>query len=230
MYYLMKTIHLLKKLERFPLFTQNDIAKIINKDSEYVKTLLYRLNKEGFIKKIERGKYTIYDNILIFASYITTPSYFSLWTALRYYNLTQQQPKKFFVACSTKRKNIKLKDSEIVFLFTKHMFGYKKDRYNDFDIFIADPEKIIIDSLLFKIPIEDISIALDDNNLNFKKISEYAMRTGNISLIKRLGYLLDKKKGDSYELKALDNNYIPLNYLGKKKGKKNTKWKVLVNI
>ena len=51
----MKTIHLLKKLEKLPLFTQNDVAKIINKNPKYVRTLLYRLKRDNLIKGIEKG-------------------------------------------------------------------------------------------------------------------------------------------------------------------------------
>lgn len=225
----MKTIHLLKKLERFTLFTESDVAKLINKGPKYIRTLLYRLNKEGLIKRIEKGKYSLYDDALIFASHIITPSYLSLWTALRYYNMTQQQPTSFFIMCSLKRKSIKLHNSKIVFVSTKYMFGYRKVRHSDFDIFMAEPEKAIIDSLLFKIPIEDINLALDSEYLDFEKLSEYARKTGNASLIKRLGYLIDTKKGDSYGLKAMDNNYILLDCHGKKKGKKNSKWKLIIN-
>lgn len=225
----MKTIYLLKKLQRFPLFTQNDIAKMINKNQKYVKTLLHRLNEQGFIKRIERGKYTVHDDSLIFASHIVIPSYFSLWTALRYYNMTQQQPRRFFLMCPIKRRSIKLNDLEIVFSSTKHIFGYRKERYNDFDIFMAEPEKAIIDSLLFKIPIEDVDIALDYEEINFQKLSEYAKKTKNTSLIKRLGYLLEIKKRNSYGLKALDSNYILLDYSGKRKGRKNKKWKIIIN-
>lgn len=223
----MKTIRLLKTLERFPLFTENDITKIINKSPKYIRTLLYRLNKQKLIQRIEKGKYTVHDDPLIFASHIITPSYLGLWTALRYYNMTQQQPTSFFVLTSVKRRNIK--KLNIAFVSTKHLFGYKKERYSDFDIFVADPEKTIIDSLLFKIPIEDINSALNKKDLNLKKLSEYARKTKNKSLMKRLGYLLEKKKNNPFGLEALDNNYILLDYLGKNKGKKDKKWKLIIN-
>ncbi len=225
----MKTINLLKKLEKYPLFTENDIVKIINKSSKYVRTLLYRLNKDNLIKRIEKGKYTIYNDPIIFASYASIPSYLSLWTALRYYNMTQQQPYGIFVVSNAPKKSINFQDTQIIFKTTKHLFGYKKERYSDFDIFIADREKAIIDSMIFKLPLEDIIKALDNKELNFEKLSEYAKKTKNMSLIKRLGYILKNKRGSSYGLKPWDNNYIFLDYLGKKKGKKNAKWKLIVN-
>src|SRR3989338_4946809 len=130
----MKTIHLLKILERYALFTENDASKIINKSPEYVKTLLYRLNKQNLIKRIEKGKYTLYDDPLIFSSQIVMPSYLSLWTAFRFYNMTQQQPFGLFVMCPISKKKLRFQNSDIMFFKTKHMFGYRKERYGDFDI------------------------------------------------------------------------------------------------
>ena len=109
------------------------------------------------------------------------------------------------------------------------MFGYKKERYEDFDIFIAEKEKTIIDALLFKLPIEDICYAVENADLDFEKLVNYAKKTKNISLMKRLGYILENKKNNSYGLKATDNNYVKLDYLKKNKGKKDKKWRLLIN-
>ncbi len=225
----MKTINLLKKLETYPLFTENDAAKIVNKSAKYIRTLLYRLHKQGLINRIEKGKYTLYHDAMIFASYLATPSYLGLWTALRHYNMIQQQPLGIFIVSSIPKKSIKFDNIEIIFAYSKHLFGYKKERYNDFDVFISEREKALVDSLLFKIPLSYINRALDDAKIDFKKLSMYAIKTKNKSLIKRLGYMVENKKGSSFGLKAMDNNYIRLDYLGKKKGKKDRKWKLIIN-
>jgi predicted transcriptional regulator of viral defense system len=94
---------------------------------------------------------------------------------------------------------------------------------------MAEPEKAVIDCLLFSLPLEEINSALENEELDFEKLAVYAARTGNVSLIKRLGYLLESKKGNSYGLNALDYNYVPLDPLGKKKGKKDRKWRLLIN-
>ena len=225
----MNSIDLLRKLEKLPLFTENDVSKITNNDKNYVKTLLHRLYKKRLIKRIEKGKYTIYEDPLIFSSYLTTPSYLSLWTAFRYYNLTQQQPRDIFVISPVSKKTIRLKDTKIFFLKTKHTFGYKKERYEDFDIFMAEKEKAIIDSLLFKLPIQDIYQAIEEE-IDIEKIVKLANKIKNSSLAKRLGYLLEKKTGKILDLKPIDHNYIPLDYLSKRKGGKDVKWKLIVNI
>lgn len=226
---MMKKIQLLKTLERYQLFTENDIAKLTNKNADYVRKLLYRLNKENLIKRIEKGKYTIYDDAMVFASYLAMPSYFSLWTALKYYGMIQQQPYALFVMSQAPKKQLKFQNTQIIFKKTSHIFGYRKERYSNLDIFMAEPEKAIIDSLMFKLPIKDIKDGLENQSLNLEKLAYYANKTKNISLIKRLGFMLEKIKGNSYGMCALDGNYILFDYLGKKRGKKDSKWKLIVN-
>ena len=67
----MKTIELLQKLRAMPVFTVNDLSRILGKSDKYVKVVAYRLCKQGLVKRIERGKYTVYDDAVEIASYIT---------------------------------------------------------------------------------------------------------------------------------------------------------------
>jgi len=225
----MKTIDLIKILQDYPLFRENDVAKILNKNPEYVKTLLYRLKGRKLIYNIERGKYTCHDDTLLFASYIYVPSYISLWTAIRYYNLTEQLPKTIFVMVPKSRKSLKFKNVSIEFVKTKYFFGFKKERYGDFDIFIADPEKAAIDSLISKkIPLNEIEKII--KKLDIKKLLNYAIKIKNKSLIKRLGFILEEKNIKCEILrKFVDANYVVLDSMMSKQGKKNKKWGVIDN-
>ena len=222
----MNAILLLKQLDLFPIFTEKDVLKITKTTKKYARTLLSRLLKKGYIYRIERGKYSLYDDPLIFASHLAKPAYLSLWTALRYHNLTQQQPQNIFVMVKSPKLKITLPNTTINFIVTKHIWSYKTERYRDFDIFMAEPEKAIIDCLLARLPIEYIIEAIELNPAP-QKLAEYAKKTKNRSLIKRLGYLLEKYKQNSYGLKPLDYNYIPLDYTNKK-GKRDKKWRLIL--
>ncbi len=227
----MKTILLLKRLEHYPLFTENDVAKITGQNPASIRTLLYRLHHQGYIQRLEKGKYTLHEDPLIYASYLVTPSYLSLWTALRYHNLTPQQPPNLFIISTVAKKNITINTTTLFFSTSRQLFGYGKERYADFDIFMADPEKTIIDCLLFKIPLSYVEEALE-GDFDGGKLIGYARRTENKALIKRLGYLLEQKKGQAYGLTAADYpdyNYTPFDYHGPKKGAKNKKWRLIVN-
>ncbi len=228
---IMKTIKLLKILERYPVFTVNDLARILNKKQEYIKTLLYRLKKRDLVYRLERNKYTIYDDAFLVASLVYFPSYISLWSALRFYNLTEQLPKKIFVVVSVPRKPLKFQDTIIEFIKIKHFFGFKKERYKDFDIFIAEPEKAIIDSfLLKKIPFDEIENSVKDKQINKNKLINYALKIKNKTLIKRLGFLLEENNFKCNKLrKFIDNNYVLLDFALLKKGRKNNKWRIIDN-
>src|SRR3989338_3578631 len=115
----MSSYELIKKLEKFSLFTENDIAKLTNKSPKYVRTMLYRLAKKKIIKRMERGKYTVYEDAQIYASHIAKPSYLGLWTAFKHYNWTQQQPYALFVISPVSRKRLNFDNTEIIFIKTK---------------------------------------------------------------------------------------------------------------
>ncbi len=228
-----KKIELLKELEDYPLFMFNDFVRITGASTAYARTMLYRLKREGLIFFIERGKYTVHKDPLIFASYIFLPSYISFWTALRFYNLTDQLPREIAVATPVYKKSLKFAETPITFTKIREFWGYKKERYGRFEIFIAEKEKCVIDSLLVrKVPLDEIFGALQTKELNIEKLIEFAIRTKNKSLIKRLGYLLELCEIDASDLHEkiyTDRNYIALDWNFPKKGERNPRWKLIIN-
>lgn len=228
---LMKTIELLEELRKRPLFTVNDIARLLRKNEAYVKVAAYRLKKRGLIRSVERGKYTVHDDPVLFASYIATPSYISFWTALRMHNMTEQMPSDVMIAVRKSKNEIAFSGRRITFTKTGHFWGYSKMRYMGFDIFVAEKEKAIIDCLLAKnTPFDEAAKAILDGEYDAEKLIGYARKTGNSSLAKRIGYLLEKCRADASGLLDLaDSNYVPLDWSAGTKGYRDARWKILVN-
>ncbi len=229
--HIMKTIDMLKTIEKYPLITVNEFVKITGISPKYARTYLSRLKKDKRLFRIEKGKYTAHDDALIFSSYIIIPSYISFWTALRYHDITEQLPIDIMIAAPKPKNTIMSGKTRIRFFKTKHIWGYKKQRYMDFDIFVAEKEKSIIDSLMLKnVPFDEIAKAIATKEFDKKKLIEYAIKTKNKSLIKRIGYLMEHFSMDSgYLSNYLDNNYIPLDFSQKKTGKTDKKWKIIMN-
>jgi len=225
----MNKIDLLKRLGTYPLFTLNDVAKITQKKPEYNRLLLYRLMKESHIQRIEKGRYTTHKDPLIYASHIITPSYFSLWTSLRYYNITTQLPVMTMLMTVKNKKQINIGGEIIAFTKTKHMWGYDKINYNGFEVFMADKEKTVIDGLLtMKLPVDEINNAVIERDT--QKLISYAIKTGNKSVIKKTGYLMEYNNMTADKLlREIDENYVPLDGNRPKKGVKNKKWRIIVN-
>jgi predicted transcriptional regulator of viral defense system len=144
---------LLKELQNYPVFGVREISNICGADKNYAKLVLYRLKKTGAIFPLERDKYTVHTDPLVVASRLVWPSYISSWGAIRHYNLTEQLPNYIEVVTTRPRKSkekiITFMNANIEFIKIKreYFFGYKKIRYGENDIFIADKEKALADAL-----------------------------------------------------------------------------------
>jgi len=230
---------LLEELKKHVIFDRKIVASI-TKDDSYAGLLLHRLKKSGQIMEIERDRYTVHNDAFLIASRISWPSYISAWSALRYHNLTEQLPQAIWVVTPRKRRNtlVLFAGTEIRFItaLPRHLFGYDKVELRGFEIFVADPEKSIIDSLLFKkASVSEVSSLIANNlrSLRTAKLLDYAIRTGSVPVIKRTGFLLEKagipvrKRVARY----LNAPYLPLEYnLPATESRSNRDWKILENV
>ncbi len=225
-------IRIIEALRGYPLFTVNDIAKLIRKSAYYPKIFVSRLVKKELAARIMKGRYTMQDDPLIFASLLYPPSYIALWSALSFHGMTEQIPKDIFVATSKKRAKISFRGIAIKAVPIRHLWGFDRHNYNGFIITVSDKEKTIIDCALTGIvPMHILYEGIDEKELNKEKLVSYLIRIKNSSLAKRIGWLMDKKGIDlSKNLKSIiDNNYIPLEKGMGKAGKKNKKWRIIEN-
>ena len=229
----MKTLHFLEKMRKQPVFT----SKLLNiSSSRYANLYLHRLEKKHLIERIEKNLYTVYKDPFLVASRIVWPSYLSCWSSLKFHNLTEQVPYTFFVVVPYYKKTLAFQKTPIVFIATKsrNFFGYERLNYQGFEIFVADKEKSIIDSALFKkASFSELKEIIENRikELDFKKFVRYLKRVENKSLIKRFGYLFDSLGKDFYpKLKRyVDKVYIPLDYAKMRNGTKNKKWMIIQN-
>jgi len=234
----MEKILLVRQLEKYPVFNLKKIGEITGKTKGYAKLLVYRLKKKGIITEIEKNKFTTNNDPMVIASNMIWPSYISCWSALRYYNLTEQLPQDIFVITTKTRKKriVKFNNIKIIFIRVKpkYFFGYIKERYNNFDIFIAEKEKALIDSALFKkISFSEICNIIKNNLdiLDTRLFLDYLIKIKNKTLIKRFGFLFDKLNMGVYKKikRFIDSKYVVLDYALPAKGKKDRKWAVIEN-
>ncbi len=226
----MDAITLLEKMRAKPVFTVADMVGEV-KNQNYARLVLHRLVKKGLATRVRRGIYTVHDDPLIFGSHLVYPSYFSLWTALRYYNLTTQLPIATQVMCSRPLEGLKVREEKLVFIETRHMWGYHKESYRGFEIFMADAEKLILDALYRNSPqVSELTEAVEKSDR--ERLVSYCIRMGSKSIMKRLGYLLERLVGYTSEgllTNSRDRNIVPLNPLLPKSGKIDSKWGIYVN-
>ncbi len=137
------------------------------------------------------------------------------------------------VICTKQKKEIKFNNYNIKFIKVKPrwMFGIKREN----NIFIATQEKLILDALKFQNEMgnfDEVIELIKKSEIKKDKIISYLLLAEEKSLIKRIGYLLEKYKNmDIYQnfadLLRKDKNYAKLNLFGKNK-KINKKWRLLI--
>jgi len=215
------------KLREVPVFSLADVSQIVS-GKEYAKKLLRKMVLSNEIRRIKKDKYTFYSDPFLISTFLNKPSYISSVSALSYHKIISQIPKDVFCFTLKKEKNIHF-ISEIRFIQTKYFFGFDDLEYLNFKIPISTPEKAIIDSIGL-IPISLIEESFE--NINIERILEYLKKIKKSSIIKRIGYLLEKHNLDIYNKinRYINNKYIYLDPLAKKYGKKDKKWKLIINI
>ena len=231
-----KIIENLEYLRKYPVFDSLTAGDKLDKNRGYTNLFLHRLAKRKLIRRIEKNKYTLFDDPFLIASRIVWPSYISCWNALSYHKLTEQVPSDIWVVATKSKKYIKFDSTKIRFvkIKTNCFFGYDKVRYQNSDAFIANPEKAIIDSfLLRKISFSEVKEIIFANikRIKTRKFIDYLIKIGNHSLIKRFGFLFETIGKDYYNAlkRHIDAVYIPLDYSKKPIGKKNEKWRLIIN-
>jgi predicted transcriptional regulator of viral defense system len=173
-----KFLEKLKKIEK-DIFTFSDFKKIWQGREGSLKVILSRLVKKGKIQRIYKNFYVLPEripNLEKIANQIYFPSYLSFESALSKYGILSQIPYTLTLATSLKTKSIKIFDNKIEYRKLKKelFFGFKKEK----EIFIALPEKVILDTLYF--------ISLGKLDLNLKNL--------NLSKIKRERLISFSKK------------------------------------
>ncbi len=234
-----KTYHVLKKLESYPTFGVDSIANIIRADASYARVYLNRLEKRGLVQKIQRNVYTVQKDPLVIASRIVWPSYISLWSAMRYHNLTEQLPNDISVLTTSMKngKKISAMDTTIVFhhIKPKHFFGFSKVPIDGIEVFMAEPEKAILDTaLLRKASFSEIYSILKKtrDRISLDKLTDYIIITRNAAVAKRFGWALDKLGyANVQKLKPMVyGTRILLDYARPSSEVKDNKWGVIENM
>lgn len=191
-------------------FKNNVIVSLDDIEKEFPKFYSHRLvewQKQGYIKKIIRGFYTLSDlevnefTSFAIANRIYEPSYISLESALRYYNFIPEQT--FAVTSISTRKTKEFKTSMDMFVYNNIIpnlfFGYEIIHFKNFFFKIADREKAILDYLYFhrhfttERDIEELRFNIEEiqTTIDRKKLENYLLKYNNKSFIKTINNFLN---------------------------------------
>lgn len=154
------------------VYSIQQLANLIEKPKKIAKVYSLRLVKKKLAKRIIRGKISFSEDEFIIASQLIEPSYISLNSALLFHNKIQQIPKN--IECITTKNSFKFKEFGLIYhkISPSLFYGYKKYKKENSYIYVAEPEKALIDgiylNLYSKKDFEELKECID-----IKKLEKY---------------------------------------------------------
>ncbi|MBO8151107.1 MAG: hypothetical protein DRP92_07475 [Candidatus Neomarinimicrobiota bacterium] len=228
-------------------FTFNEAQRVLGTDYYITKVILSRLEKKGWVERIEKGKYMIIPlgaekgkytlNEFVIGSLLVEPYAIAYWSALHQYGLTEQIPGTVFIQTTSRKKRQKIEifgvEYQIVRVKKDKFFGFRKEWIGETQVCITNKEKTIIDCLdkpQYCGGVIEVAKSLKRKNFSTERLSAYAKKMENSGVLRRLGYLFDLL-GLKVELpKPNVRNYLYLDPTMPKKGPKNAKWRLIINL
>ncbi len=239
---------LLKDLIRGKKFiTVQEIMKNYHGKKERLYTALSRLEKKGWIERIKKGKYMIIPlgaekgkytlNEFVIGSMLVKLYAVAYWSALHFYGLTEQIPNTVFIQTTARKEKQKIKifgiDYKIVRIKEAKFFGIRREWIEETQVNITDKEKTIIDCLdkpQYCGGIVEAAKALRNRAFDKDKLMMYAGKIGNSGVVRRLGFLCEFLEIDINLPKIETKNYLYLDPTMPRKGNKNAKWRLIINL
>lgn len=176
-------------------FGRNELEKALGITSASARVLCSRYVKKGYLLRLKRGFYTLSETwdhferaeLFALANILQVPSYVSFMTALSYYEMTTQVPRKFFeCACLKRTKKINIKNT--AFNYYKLKTGLYSDFVRKNGFFIATKEKALMDTLYlfsfgkYKFDLASLDVKKFDKNKLGYLIKKYPLRTRKIAV------------------------------------------------
>jgi predicted transcriptional regulator of viral defense system len=239
-------INLLDELSKKKVFTIKDAEQISKTNKDVLKVILSRLEKKGWIERIEKGKYlviplgtekgkyTLHEFVL--GSYLIDPCIISYWSALNYYGLTEQIPRTVFIQTTSRKKHQEVTvfgiTYKIIRIKEEKIFGIEKAWFEEIQINLTNREKTIIDCLdkpQYAGGIIEVAKALRTEEYDKKTLVKYAKKINNTGVIRRLGYICDFLKIQINLSDIKTRNYLKLDPILPETNELNAKWNLIIN-
>jgi len=252
------------KTRKCSLVNVHEAREFLDVDAGYASKILGRLEEKGYLERITRGNYLFipleygYEeryppmNSLVVGSVLAAPYYYGYQTANNYYGFTSQFSPKAYICTVKPRRRFRWRNTSYKFvtLIDEKFFGFTKIKADGCEVYMAEPEKTVLDSLdkpdyCGGIPL--VSYALSNafsSDIDLDKLLSYSARIGSNAVLHRLGYLVELLSERGYvkvrndfldalaEIIPEGNSYTYLGPVGThgRKGSVEGRWKMIMNI
>jgi predicted transcriptional regulator of viral defense system len=238
------------------MFTLAEAQAITGLSSSLASSLLHKAVQRGLVSRLKPGVFVIVPPELGSASeyagdpYLTAkrlagtaPCFISHASAMEIQRMVTQPQLVVFASSSKRIRSRTLQGREFHYVFTRpeHYFGTMKHWVTKQEwVDISDLERTVIDGL--RQPehcggIKEVAKGLwmRHQDMEARKLVDYALRISTGAVVRRLGYLLElyaiAAESDLARLRhALTETYIPLDPMLAKEGPHLRRWRLQLNI
>jgi len=236
----------LDELSKKKAFTVEEAEQISHANKGVLKVILSRLEKKGWIERIEKGKYIVIPlgaekgkytlNEFILGSMLVDPCIISYWSALNYYGFTEQIPRTVFIQTTSRKKHQQITvfgvPYKIIRVKEEKIFGTEKAWFEETQINLTNREKTIIDCLdkpQYAGGIIEVAKALRTEEYDRNILVKYAKKINNTGVIRRLGYICEFLQIPIHLPEIKTRNYLKLDPILPKTNELNAKWHLIIN-
>lgn len=178
------------------LFTPQDLLHFFGASEISLRFILTRAVKRGDVLKLRRSLYGLASpppSELEIANFLYRPSYISFSYALSYYHIIPETVYVITSATTRTTAAFTVIGRQFVYHRIKRaaFTGYKPVRANNRTIWIAEPEKALVDTLYFvALKKQGMPERIDAARLSKQKMRAFAKLFGNVDLEKTMEELL----------------------------------------
>ncbi len=191
------------------IFNFEEAVEIVDTSDSSVANVLHRLKKKKRIEEIQKGIYALnparsglegdwMESIYIIIDHIVDEYYVGFWSAMNYWDMTEQIPKVNQVALTKRKRDVDYLGQKIKFIkiSDKRFFGSVEERVEDKGFLVSSLEKTLIDSLTYPQHCGGLyeaskAVWSSRTKVDWETILNYLERVGVSAVTRRMGYLLD---------------------------------------
>jgi len=214
------------------VFTAEDAKEILQTTDSSAKHILMNLVRKRRLQRIERGKYLLIPEVAgverywaeepwVIVPHLVDEYYVGFWTAMNYWDMTEQIPYTVFVATKKQKKKNSLQFGNQKFQFItlsdKKFFGFVEEKTKKTKFNISSKEKTIVDGLMhpeYCGGIPEVTKAMWNvrKDVNWKEVLEMAKKVKVDVVLRRLGYLLNILQLEYNISESIIKNLKPYRY------------------
>jgi predicted transcriptional regulator of viral defense system len=241
--------------EKVSIITLEQFGKYFKFSKRAREKILFRLSRQGILKKIKNGVYlysplesgpagSSINEFLIPSVFFPKGNYYVGYSTMyNYYGFTDQLFQVMYILNTSLQREKTIGDMRfrMIKIPANRMYGLEKIKVKDTEVIVSDKERTLLDMFYFPEPVGGLKKAFEilneqvkDKEVDVGRLIKYTIKFPNVSTRKRIGFALEKLDLSNRMLEPLiksvkKTSLITLYPSKSRKGKINRGWMIIEN-